>query len=230
MGDEVGVERVVARHEHAEPALPLASGPADLLPHRGPGAREARHHAPRRGRRCRCRARARWSRPPPSSSPDLQLLLELAPVLRQVAAAVRRDPSRQVRVDLVQRAPGVCSATVSAPRRLRTNASVRTPSATRSASRSAVSADAERRTGAPCSPTQRRQRRLPQRDRGLCPAASRRTSTAVDRCADQPGRGHLGLGGRRRGQHEGRARRRSARRPGAAGAGSVRRATPKTPR
>ncbi len=43
--------------------------------------------------------------------------------------------------------------TVSAPRRERMKARVRTPSATRSASRSAISAVAERRTGAPCSPS-----------------------------------------------------------------------------
>ena len=43
-------------------------------------------------------------------------------------------------------------ATCSAPRRDRTNASVRTSSTTRSASRSAVSDDAARRTGAPFSP------------------------------------------------------------------------------
>src|SRR5690606_20765870 len=43
-------------------------------------------------------------------------------------------------------------ATASAPRRDRTNASVRTSPLTRSASRSAASAVAPRRTGAPCSP------------------------------------------------------------------------------
>ena len=48
--DEVGVQRVVAGHHHAERVLPAATGPADLLPQLRRGSRGSRPSAPRRGR------------------------------------------------------------------------------------------------------------------------------------------------------------------------------------
>ena len=154
MGDQVGVQRVVARHQDRRARPVAAAGPADLLPHRGAGAGEAgQQHgvepadvdaelervggrqpdqlAGAQGRaRCRGAPRAGSRRGTPPPGP---------------AAPGRRRRAARPRV----------SATCSAPRRERTNASVRTPSATRSASRSAVSDEAARRTGAPCSPVRR---------------------------------------------------------------------------
>ncbi len=81
-----------------------------------------------------------------------QLLLDGAPLLGQVAAPVGRDPGRPGRGRPRSSCAAAVSATCSAPRRERTNARVRTPSTTRSVSRSAVSEEAARRTGAPFSP------------------------------------------------------------------------------
>ena len=96
-------------------------------------------------------------------------------------------------------------ATCSAPRRDRTKASVRTPSATRSASRSAVSEDAARRRGAPFSPVNWRERRLPQRQRHL--AARRAVAGHGEHVetGEPAGRG-LGLGDGGRGEDERRPR------------------------
>ena len=152
MVDQVGVQRVVARHHHAERVAGAPAGAADLLPQRGAGAREAgeqhgveaadvdaelervgrgqaeqptRRAAPPRARGAP-RAGSRRGRPPPG---------------RPGCASTSPSSRRAV------------AATVSAPRRERMNASVRTRSTTRSVSRSATSLVAERRTGAPFSPT-----------------------------------------------------------------------------
>ena len=60
--DQVGVQRVVAGHQHAERLPAGPPGPPGLLPQRRQGARVAAA-APRRARPGRRRVRARWWRP-----------------------------------------------------------------------------------------------------------------------------------------------------------------------
>ena len=115
------------------------------------GCRGSRPSAPRPDRTRRCRARGRWSPRARSAGPSA------APARSRGGP---RGGSRRGRPPPGPRSSGATSpssrraviATDSAPRRERTNASVRTPSTTRSVSRSAVSEVAARRTGAPFSP------------------------------------------------------------------------------
>ena len=151
VGDEVGVQRVVAGHQHREGVGAPPAGAADLLPHRGPGAGEPGHEhrvesrdvdaeleGVRRGHPAQLARRG--ARPRGPGGP------------RAGSRPGRPRPRGTARARPRRAAAAAVSATVSAPRRERTNASVRTPSATRSASRSATSAVAARRTGAPFSP------------------------------------------------------------------------------
>ena len=98
------------------------------------------------------RARGRWSTATPSSSPECRARLQRAALLRQVAARGRRRPGRPARGRPRASSRRAVGDDRLGARRERTKATVRTPSATRSASRSAASAVAVRRTGAPCSP------------------------------------------------------------------------------
>ena len=102
MRDQVGIERVVSCDQDPEAALTLATRPADLLPHRGSGARESRHHhgveaadvdaqLERVGRRHR------------QQIPPLEPLLDLAAVLGQISAPVGRHLVGEVGVDRRQR-------------------------------------------------------------------------------------------------------------------------------
>ena len=159
--DEIGVERIVARDQHRERVAAVAPGATGLLPQRRAGARPA-------GDEDRVepadvdaeleRVRARHA----EEVAVVQRALEGAAVLGEVAGAVRRDPVGQLGYRLVQRAPGAERDRLGAAPGAHERDSVRTPSATRSASRLAASAVAVRRTGAPCSPPQLGQRRLPQ--------------------------------------------------------------------
>ena len=101
MVDEEGVERFVASHQHAERLLAGPAGPAQLLLQRGAGAGE-----PDADDRVEPghvdaeleRVGAREAEQVAAAQP----LLELAPLLRQVAAAVRRHRAGERRVDLVE--------------------------------------------------------------------------------------------------------------------------------
>ena len=129
-----------------------------------------------------------------------QRCLEGPPLLGQVAAAVRRHPAGQRRVDLGEQAAR-CIATCSAPRRERTNARVRTPSATRSASRSAVSEDGGAPHRGAVLAGERGERRLPQRERD--PPAGRGVLGDGEHVEPgQPAGGDLGVGHGGRGEHE----------------------------
>ena len=221
VGDQVGVERVVAGDEHRERVGARRARPGRPAATSRPGCPGSRPAAPRRGRRCRCRARARWS-PPSRRAALAQRCLERPPVLGQVAAAVGRHRSATARAP-----PRRAAARRSARPTRRPCGSGRTRACgprrtTRSASRSATSAVAARRTGAPFSPpydvnggSQRPSDTWPLR-RGV-------VGDRLDRQPGEPRRRDLGLGHGRRGQHERRARRRTTRRPGAAGAAPARR-------
>ena len=200
--DEVGVERVVAGDEHGERALPGPPGPAGLLPQRGPGAGPAGEQHGVQAGDVDARARARWSTATPEQPPRLQVGLQRAPLLGQVAAAVGRDPRRRAR-GRPRRAAAGWSARPSRRRAAtaRRPASA-TPSTTRSASRSAASAVAVRRTGAPCSPASSVSGGSHSANSSSPRAATRRRSTAttgrpVSRPADA-----AGSDDRRRGEHE----------------------------
>ena len=96
---EIGVERVVAGDEHAERAPAGPPGAADLLPERRPGAGEAgdQHRVePAHVDAELERVGRRHAQQPPAA----QVVLERAPLLGEVAAAVGVDARRQQRVDL----------------------------------------------------------------------------------------------------------------------------------
>ena len=150
--DQVGVERVVAGDQHAEGVLAAAPGPADLLPQRRAGAREAGHqHGVEPGDVDAELEGVGGGQP--EQPPAAQRLLERAALLGQVAAAVGRDPVRAARASTSAEQPPRGRAR---PARRRAGTGRRPASArrstTRSASRSAVSEVAARRTGAPFSP------------------------------------------------------------------------------
>ena len=105
MVHEVGVERVVARDQDREGVLPAAPGPADLLPQSRPGPGEAgQQHGVQ----------------PADVDPELEGVgggeadqlagaerrLDVAPLLGEVAAAVRRHPGRERGVDLTEKLGG----------------------------------------------------------------------------------------------------------------------------
>ena len=107
----------------------------------------------------------------PSSSPATSRALELAPLLRRVAGAVGRDPLGQLGAAAVARAASCAKRAISSTAlRDFMNTIVRAPSITRSASRSAASASAERARGELLVDD----RRVPHRDRALGGRASRR--------------------------------------------------------
>ena len=171
---QVGVQRVVAGHQHRERLLAGPPGAARLLPERGPGAREARdQHRVQPGQ-----VDAQLQRVGRGEAEQVaaeQRLLQRAPLLPQVAAAVGGHPVPQLRGDLGEQRARADRGHDSAPRRERTNASVRAPSTTRSASRSrGLGAARTGGPGAPFSPTELgQQRRLPQREGPACRAARR---------------------------------------------------------
>ena len=226
--DEVGVQRVVAGDQHRQGALPGPAGPAGLLPQRRPGAGPAgeQHRVQpgdvdaeleRVGRRRRRAAGRTAGRPPAPGAP------------RAGSRPGRRRPGRPARGRPRRAAAGRSDDTVSAPRRDRTKASVRTPSATRSASRSAASAVAVRRTGASCSPASSVSGGS-QSANSSSPRGEPSSVTGDDLAARPAGR--RTPPGRRRSPRRARTpgRRRSARRPAAAGAAPRATCEPNTPR
>ncbi len=99
MVDQVGVERVVAGHQHHQRLVAASAGPAGLLPERGPGAGEARHdHGVQPGDVDTELQRVRGGDPEQVAAD--QRGLQRPPLLRQVAAAVGRHPRHQRRVHL----------------------------------------------------------------------------------------------------------------------------------
>ena len=167
----------------------------------------------------------------PEQRAGAQGVLEGTPLLGQVAGRGRPRPGRPAGVDLGRAASGA-SARRPRPRGgSGTNASVRTPSMTRSARRSAVSAVA-RRGGSGRRSRRRRavQRRLPQRERRSRPRGDASSVTASHRRDRSAGR--RGRPGRRTSPR--RARTSARRRSGAATRRSRRRTgatcEPNTPR
>ena len=183
---QVGVQRVVPRDEHGQRALPGPAGPAGLLPQRGPGARLAgEQHGIQAGDVDA--ELERGGRGQPEQPPGLQVRLQRPALLGQVAGRGRPRPAPARSGRPRQQPTGGRATTVSAARRERTKATVRTPSATRSASRSATSAVADRRTGRLVLPGQLGQRWLPQREQQLAAGRAvvghRRTSWPTSRAA-----------------------------------------------
>ena len=142
------VELVVAGDEHRGRPSRRAPRPPHLLAHRRERAREAVEHHRVEGtdvdaelERARCHDTAELA--------ARQLRLELAPLVGEVAGAVRGDGRRRRRRRVGARCsasmPRACVATSSAPLRLRVNASVWCPSATKRDSSIAVSTFADAR-------------------------------------------------------------------------------------
>ncbi len=99
MVDEIGVERVVAGHQHHQRLVPTAPGTAGLLPEGGPGAGEAGHdHGVQPGDvdAQLQRVRGRHAQEVTADQGGLQR----PPLLRQVAAPVGRHPGHQRRLHL----------------------------------------------------------------------------------------------------------------------------------
>ena len=150
--DEVGVQRVVAGDQDGQRALARRG-------RRGPPAATARPGC-RGSRRCSTASRPETSTPSsravvaarPRSSAGVQGALQGAALLGQVAAAVGGDAAGRASGRPRRGAPGRSRR----PARRRAGTGRRRPcgrpARTRSVSRSAVSAVAVRRTGAPCSP------------------------------------------------------------------------------
>ena len=101
--DEVGVQRVVARHQHGEGVAGTPSGAAHLLPQRGAGAREAGEQDGVEAADVDAELE-RVGRGQAEQPPRAERLLELATLLGQVAAAVGRHLVDQRRVDLGEQA------------------------------------------------------------------------------------------------------------------------------
>ncbi len=99
------VERVVAGHQDGQSALSRASRTPCLLPEGGPRARPpGQHHGVEAGD-----VHAEFEgvrRRHTEHGAGAQGGLELQPVLREITGPVRRDPAREVRVDIVQQAAG----------------------------------------------------------------------------------------------------------------------------
>ena len=215
---EVVVQRVVAGDEDDQRLLLRAPGAAGLLPQRRQRARVAGEHD-------RVQPGDVDAELQGVGGGDAQQLagrqrpLQLAPLLGQVAAAVGVDPAGPGRRGRGRPAAArACSATDSALRRDRTNARVRAPRSTRSASSPAASAAADRRSGAPCSPV--RSVSGGSHSAKVAPgrAGSRRRSTADDRRPTRRDGGLGRVGHGRRGQHEHRLGAVARGRSGAAGA------------
>ncbi len=105
VGDQVGVERVVAGDHHAEGVPGAATGPADLLPQCGAGAGEAREQDGVEAADVDAELE-RVGRGQAEQSPGTQRLLELATLLGEVAAAVGGDLVDERGIDLREQAPG----------------------------------------------------------------------------------------------------------------------------
>ena len=228
--DHVGVERVVGGHEHRERP---GAGPARLA---RPAA-TARPGCP--GQPASSTASSPLMSMPssralvaasPTSVPVTQRSLELAALLGQITAPVCRDRAFQRAASTSARSRRALAARASTPARDRANATVCTPPATRSASRSAASLVALRRTGVSPGGVDvgagqgagvRAGRRAPTARRSSPREASR--PAPPPRPADRPG-GWRGPPGRARWPRRGRrsAPRRSGRTPGAAGAAAPR--------
>ncbi len=199
--DEVGVERVVARDQHAERVAAAASGPAHLLPEGRAGAGEAgEQHGVEPGDVDAELERVGGGQPGEPARRAAPPRARAAP-----RAGSRRGRPRPGRpgTGRPRRAVGARSGPPSRPR----GATARRPgcaaaSSTRSVSRSATSLVAERRTGAPFSPT-------PGTNGGSHRASAARprgepsSVTARDVEPGEPSGGGGGLGHGGRGQHEG---------------------------
>ncbi len=103
--DQVGVERVVAGDQHPQGVAGATSGPPQLLPERGAGAGEADHQDGVEAGDVDAELE-RVGGGQPDQLAAAQLVLELAPLLGEVAAAVGRDASGQGRVDLGEQLAG----------------------------------------------------------------------------------------------------------------------------
>ncbi len=201
--DQVGVQRVVTRHQDAEGVPTPAPGPADLLPERGAGAgiagEEHRVEAVHVDAELEGVRGCQTDQPPRA-----QVGLDRATLLGKIAAAVRRHPGRQRRVDLGDEPAG-------GGRHLLDPASGPDEGERADILDDQVGEQVGRLGGG--GPAHRRaalaevgdERRLPQRQRDL----AARGVVAADGQHVQPGeatRRHLGVGHRRGGQHERRRR------------------------
>ena len=101
--DQIGVQRVVARHHHPERVAGAAPGPADLLPQGRAGAGEAgeQHGVEAADVDAELERVGRGQAEQPAVA---QRLLERAALLGEVAAAVGRHLVDQARVDLAEQA------------------------------------------------------------------------------------------------------------------------------
>ena len=148
---EVGVQGVVAGHEHHERLVARPAGASGLLPERRPRAREPGHHHRVEPGDVHAELERVRRRHAQQLAPDAAL--PPAPAAPRAGSRPRYAATRDARPGSTSASTRArVSAVSSAPRRERTNASVRAPSTTRSASIRAVSAPADRRTGAPFSP------------------------------------------------------------------------------
>ena len=102
--DQIGVERVIAGHQHRQGVLRPPPGTPDLLPERRPGPGEAGHqHGVQAADVDAELERVGGGQPDQPSA--AQVLLDGPALLGEVAPAVRRDLARQRRVHLRQQ-PG----------------------------------------------------------------------------------------------------------------------------
>jgi hypothetical protein len=102
---QVGVERVVLADQHGQRRLALAAGPAGLLPHRGDRARVAVQHDRVQAADVHAQLQSVGGGQPEQPARD-QALLQLAPLLGQVAGPVGPDPAGEAAVDLGHPAAG----------------------------------------------------------------------------------------------------------------------------
>ena len=198
---QVGVQRVVTGDQQRQGASPARPGPAGLLPQRRAGAGPAGQQYGVQTGDVDAELQ-RVGRRDPGQLAALQHGLQPPALLRQVARPVGRHLVGQPGSTSARFARAV-SATVSAPRLDRTNATVRTPVTTRSASRSATSAVGRPSYRSPvpaavarsaAAPTGRtRSRRAASRRRSPPPSAGRSAA-----------RRHRRVGDRRRGADEDR--------------------------
>ena len=161
MRHQVLVELILAGHQHGQRGLLLASGAARLLPHRGDRPGEAVEHAGVEPTDVHPELERGGGDDTPQPSGE-QLRLDLAPLAREVAAAVRAHGARPAPEGSRRL---TSAATSSVPLRLRQNVSVRKSWVTSSAMRSAA-VGVGRRSSAGCLVDQRR---VPQREQPLAP-------------------------------------------------------------